>query len=413
MADAERQLVSKAAHTGQVEPLLRRGIGAQHFVDPEAKSVWEFMRDHTVKYGAAPSMKVLSVKFPQYRFEIVQDALDYCADLFTREVRRREAIDAIRDVTDLIDQGKLDNIEEAFLERARQLSQVVPNPTSSRFSQMFERIKAYHDMITLGNFRGVPFGIPTLDNLTMGIQPHELVTIVGWQSLGKSTLMQYISFNAYMAGKTGLILSLEMEERAVQRKLDVMATNLLYHDVKSGQLTKGDLKKWEAMAAKAQKAKNDIIVVDNLGKCTVDRVYAEMVKYKPDFCCVDYITLMHTRDGQAMWEKVTYITQGLKQVARSLKIPIIAAAQTNVAGAEEGARLTNVAYSKSIGQDSDIVLGLHRDEEMRQQKRMEVRINKNRDGEQKTIMMHWEPEKMVFHEIGVADMFKRRHDAGQ
>lgn len=409
MSDTERQLVSKAAHTSQVEPLLHKGIESKHFVDIESRDVWEFMREHTVKYGSAPSMGILSKKFPSYRFEVVQDALEYCADRFVRDVRRREAIDALRDLTQLVDDGKIDGIEEAFLERSRLLSQVVPAPTASLFSRMADRIRAYHDMIALGTHHGIPFGIPTVDKLTLGIQPHELVSIVGWQSMGKSTLMQHIFFNAWLQGKTGLIISLEMEERAVQRKLDVMATNFLYHDVKAGNLSKSQLKAWEKMAERARTAKNDIIVIDNIGRCTVDRVYAEMVKYKPDICGVDYISLMHTREGQAMWEKITHITQSMKQVARSLKIPIVMAAQTNVAGADEGARLTNVAYSKSIGQDSDIVLGLHRDEEMKKQHRMEIRMNKNRDGEQANVTMHWEPEIMKFREITTADMFTRSH----
>jgi replicative DNA helicase len=403
-------LVARCAQTGHVDEAMSKGIDASHFSDPECKMIWEFMREHTMKYNAPPSFAVVRNQFPQHNFEVVTDVTDYVLDVFVAAVNRREFIEALRELAPLVDDDTAaSSLPETFLERARLLANVVPARRTGKFSTMRERIDVYRKHAAAGVSSGIPFGIPTIDKLTMGIQPHELVTISGWQGTGKSTLMQLIFFNAYMAGYTPLVFSLEMEEAAVMRMWDSMAAGVQRVAIKAGTLSPKDEQLWEQAADRAAKATNDIIVVDDVGRCTVDRIYADMAKYKPDIVGIDYVTLLHTRHGQSMWEKVTYLTQGLKNCARTLKIPIVAAAQLNAAGAKEGAELENIAYSKSIGQDSDIVLGLYQDKAMKANKRMKVRINKNREGDIAEVDMVWDHAGPEFREATPADMFQRVH----
>lgn len=167
---------------------------------------------------------------------------------------------------------------------------------------------------------------------------------------------------------------------------------------------------WEEAAERVQQVPNDIIAIDDIAHCTVDHVYAKTVKYEPELVTVDYITLMDTSRsaGQSMWEKVTYITQALKQQTRSLKIPMIGIAQTNIDSAEEGAALQNIAYSRSIGQDSDLVIGLHQNQKMREEMQMEARLLKNRDGSVKNTHLLWDMERMRFRPWNeVTDIFNR------
>jgi replicative DNA helicase len=97
-----------------------------------------------------------------------------------------------------------------------------------------------------------------------------------------------------------------------------------------------------------------------------------------------------------MWEKVTNITQQLKQISRSLKIPIIGVAQTNRSGYASGATMDNMAFSQSIVNDSDIILGLNQDEEMKDQKKMGIRLLKNRDGQTDECDLLWKMKTMEF-----------------
>jgi replicative DNA helicase len=407
--DVERQLISKMVASQQVEKLMGDGVEPTHFEKPEHQKIWTYCADHAKKYGTPPSAAMVKHEFPDYGFDVVTDSLQALFDQFVVQVKRREAISEGRQLMKAIDDPSMvGRIEEIWAESARRLMQVVPGATASRYSDMAKRIQLYKEMLKTGEVPGIPMGIPAFDNRTFGQQPHEMATIAGWQGTGKTTLGLFNMRNAYVhKQKTPLIISLEMEADALFRKFDVMETNFDYHAMKALKLDDKALERWEKAAARARDAKNDIIVLDDMRKCTVDTVYAAMVRYSPDIVLVDYISLMEApkHASGSMWEKITHITGGLKQAARGLKIPIVAIAQTNKESFESGADLSNISYSRSIGQDSDLVFGLHQTPDMRENKQMEVRMLKNRDGGKCTALMRWEMDTMSFREWNPGDSF--------
>ena len=392
MSNYEHDLLSKAIHTGQIEHLINIGVDETHFVDRKLREIWRLIVDHTVKYSTPPSIDVIRETYDDFLPSFVNDSLEYVVDVFFQKTKRRIAIEQLRVIASSIDDAqRAENIDEIFLDSARLLAQSVPTGKIAKFSDMEKRIEKYKQDKKVGFKRGLTTGIKTIDELTFGIQPHEFVVISGWSGLGKSTLLQHMMFSAYTYNDiTPMMISLEMEAEALYRKWDAMSANLTYNSLKGLSLSDEEMAAWASKSEKASKAKNDIIVLDKMGRCTVEKMYAEATRYKPDLIGVDYISLMDTpkHAGGALWEKVTYLTNNLKQLARSLKIPVIAVAQTNRESVQEGARLDNIAYSRSIGQDGDIVLGLYSDDDMKAIKKMEVRMLKNRDGEIRNVDMY-------------------------
>jgi len=395
--DYERLLIAKTAQTGRIQNLLATGIRDDHFLDEELQAIFRFMADHARSYRQAPSFQTVQEQFPLHNFEVTDESVDYLRDQFFKGVMRRHAIDAIRDLAEVVDDPEqVGNIDSLFLEKSRELATIAPQAKLHKFSDMLQRIEEYE--AGSEKEKSIYMGIPDLDRITQGIQSHEYVTISGWSGTGKSTLAQWILFNSWMQGKTPMYISLEMEANALFRKWDTMLTHFQYHDLKAHQLREEQIQIWKEKAEEVASKPNDIIVMDDVRGCTVDRVYAELVRWRPDILCIDYITLMDVSRsrGNAMWEKVMYITQSLKQVSRTLKIPIIGVAQTNRASAQAGAELDNIAYSVSIVQDSDMVLGLRRDEEMKENKMMEVKMLKNRDGMTDNTNLFWDMDTMTF-----------------
>jgi replicative DNA helicase len=413
--DVERALIAKAVQTGQVERLISMGVEEDHFADPEVRQVFAISVRHLRQFKTPPSMEAMrkaldETELQGYTFDVASDSLEYLAVEFIKQVKRRATIHAIRDIAKVVDEQPQEHseLDAIFLEKARELSRLVPSTRIARLSEVDQRIAAYNALVESGEPPGIPMGIPVFDALTQGVRKHEFISIAGWQGTGKSTLLLHIFFHAYLLGKTPLIVSLEMEAEAILRKVDVMATNFEYTAMKALKLGEGDLRKWEEWGERAQNAKNDIIILDDLGRCTVDKIYAETVRYAPDMVGVDYVSLMDAPRFQATWEKVTYLTRELKMNARNLGIPVFAVAQTNINSAQDGAQLENIAYSRSIGQDSDAVIGLWSDERMQAMNKMELRLLKNRDGKPGKTWMYWEPERMVFREWTPDDMWRER-----
>ncbi len=219
-----------------------------------------------------------------------------------------------------------------------------------------------------------------------------------------STLTLFFLFQAYLAGFTPMLFSLEMESEAIMRKFDTLTTNFSSQALKAIKLKPNDIERWEEAAARAKEAVNDIIVLDDVGRCTTERIFAEMNRYKPDLVAVDYVSLMDApRGGMAHWEGVTMITKGLKAIARDMKIPIIGVAQSN----DENTGQSSIAHSKSIFRDSDIVIGLNQDDDMKDAQKMEIKLIKNRDGRLLNLFTMWDVDHMLFEQWSDARMFDK------
>ncbi len=407
--DIERVYLSKLAQTGQIENALGSGIRESHFEDEQLRDIYSFMAEHARKYKGAPSLDILRERFPGFKFETTTDSGSYLRNRFVRNVKRRFAGNSLRELAQLLDDPEsADKIDGLFLEESRRLATLIPTSEVHKFSDIEDRIQRYEN--GEADTVGIKMGIPDFDRLTMGVQRHEFVSIVGWQGTGKSTLTQWILFNAWMRGYTAMCISLEMEAKALMRKWDTMLTNFEYQALKAHELSASDIENWKIKAQQVKDKKCDIIVKDDVRNCTVDYVYAEAMRYQPDILAVDYISLMEAPRGAGnqMWERVTNITQTLKQIARTTGIPIIGVAQTNIASADGGAKLDNIAYSRSIGQDSDIVLGLHQDDDMKENQQMTVRMLKSRDSSGAVTDLLWDMDHMHFMPWNEVEFFKNR-----
>jgi replicative DNA helicase len=254
---------------------------------------------------------------------------------------------------------------------------------------------------------GIRYGIKKFDEVTIGIQPHELVTISGWTGTGKSTLMQKLLFEAYLQGKRALMFSLEIDQATLMRRWETMALNVSYEDFRRMELDPSHIERWRKLANQAEQASNtlgaDLMVIDRaVGQVSVDTIYSEIVRRKPDIVGVDYITLMAAPsdvDSRAPeWQRVQATTRGLKSVAKGLNVPIIAAAQSNRAAAKEGATTDNIGASISIIQDSDVALGLDPSDFDETNRKMRVRMLKNRDGNPCEAELLWDLRHMRIKE---------------
>lgn len=412
MADVERNLVAKLAHGADFSEALGQGIESHHFADESCRRVWDYIREYTVQYRQQPGFRVLREKFPDHGFEIVEEPIAYVIDEFKSYTKRRIANHRLMALAEELDRPEnWDRVDEMVLEMARDLAQAIPSPRIARFSDMGKRWERYKVALASGEMpMGIPTGFNQIDSITYGIQPHEFVSVLGWMGTGKSTLLQSIFFQAYLRDYTPMMFSLEMEAEALFKRWDTMAAKLRYRALRGLELNEEEEERWQAFARKAEEARpeKDILVVDDIGgRFTVDRVYAEMVRRKPDIVGIDYISLMSATGNRnrPLWEQIGDISRDLKQIARSLMIPIVVVAQTNVSSATEGAKLDNISYARSVGADSDISFGLHCTEQMKKNHQMELRLAKNRDGPETTLKLFWDQETKTYEEWSGKHMY--------
>lgn len=414
--DYESALVSKALSSGELPLVVARGIEPDHFADEDVRDVFEYALDFMTIHKQPPSIGAVKQEFPGFKPPLSRDPISWHLDKFIRQVKERKAVELVRAYHEALeDPDEIDEIELRALEMARELTEVVPAPRASRFSDGMVRKHEYERRKREGILHGVLLGIPTFDELMLGIQPHELMVVAAYLGTGKTTLMQHMAMSSYLQGKTSLFISLEVEAEQILRKFDVMLSNIRYHALKALELNVGEEKAWVRIleAAEADRLERDIIIRDDIKNCTVEKVLAETIRYKPSIVFVDYLELMRVPRGlsNSHWEAVSHSGTGLKQNARVLKIPHITAAQLNRDGGKGEVTLATVGY-QSIGKHCDSMIGMQQDEELEARNKMKLLLLKHRDGpSRKSVLMRWDLERGIIREEGVEDRFvtRKRH----
>ncbi|MFZ1721407.1 MAG: DnaB-like helicase C-terminal domain-containing protein, partial [Microgenomates group bacterium] len=124
-----------------------------------------------------------------------------------------------------------------------------------------------------------------------------------------------------------------------------------------------------------------------------------MTEHSIDLLVVDYLQLAHGRSRDNRVQEVAEISQGLKNIARELKIPVLALSQLSRAIESRGEKvpqLSDLRESGSIEQDADVVMFLYRkDEDIREA--VNLKIAKHRNGALGDIDLYFRGERVKFY----------------
>lgn len=404
--DIERALLAKALQSDGIAMIIAKGIEFRHFAETpsgqECAYVFDWASRYARSYGATPSPQMVKEHFPTWYGEASPDPLDALVDEFMRNVRKRYFDSKVLELSKAPnDRASWDHLDEIMLDAARDLASIVPSGGVARFSEMEKRIEKYEIDCKEGVKPGILLGVPIIDDVTMGVKPGWVVTNAGFSGRGKSMLTIWNLLSALEQDKVALMLSLEMSREEVMERLDTMVMNFEHRMLTQRSLTEEEIDKWRRMAQAYKQARADIIVVDKMGGCTVDRVFAEINRYKPDLAAVDYVQRMTgTRNSMSKWEGLEEITNEFKTIAMETDTAIIMVSQDQRGSADQGSTETNMGGSVSIYQASDVYIGMFQDDDMRAQDRMRIKMLKFRHGPRAETDMFWSPKKMEFGPYG-------------
>lgn len=418
--DVERRLISSLARSQNMEPLLAHDIQPHHFLqrkdhdqseEPTPGEVYAWMLSSLRRFRSVPSLDLLRSRFPKFEISESSDGVAALLEEFLRMINRRLVGEYSRDMAKLADDhSRLLDAETLVFEGARDLSRAMPGSNVARFSDAPTMLDLYKQRALTGETPGISFGMQWLDDLSYGIQSHEMAIIQAFLGQKKSSLAIKICADAYfLQDKTPLFFSFEMEGEKLVQKWIAMAAQFQYSALKRLKLGEGDLERWEKIGEKASDAKleKDILVIDDERRPTDDFIHGRIERWRPDFSVID--TLDEVRAPASIrgghWEKQDHIAREVKGIARNTKRPIIAIAQANRDAAKDGASLDNIAGSITIARKADLAIGLHATIEQKAAHMCEVTLLKNRDdsGEGTTKSMYFNPGDMVLRPWVPAD----------
>ena len=263
---------------------------------------------------------------------------------------------------------------------------------------------------------GVKTGFPTLDKITNGFKPGELIIIAARPGIGKTTLAVNFAINsAVKFGKSVAMFDLEMSALQVAQRF-ICATGRVPMDMVKGG-TK-DQNTWATLFETKKILENANIYIDDTTTITPAEILSKCRRLKAqsglDMVIIDYLQLMKaekaSKDGNRQQE-VADLTRSIKLAARELGCPILLLSQLN-RGVEQRSdktpQLSDLRESGSIEQDADIVMFIsdRADETMKDNETDDDAIDytlviaKHRNGMRGNIPIKWKSEFTQFYEPG-------------
>jgi replicative DNA helicase len=327
--------------------------------------------------------------------------------------------DAVRRAL-LVTAGKLGELVfeesdiDALLDRSEQLLYSVSQdrvhqdfvPVKDTLEVTFERLDELSK--TRGALRGTPTGLKTLDRMLSGLQKENLIILAARPSMGKSSLA--INFTQYAAVKHAKkvgFFSLEMGRESIVDKMISAQGDIDNWRIATGNLEASDFEKYGIAAGELAEA--SIFIDDTPGISVLEmRTKARrlQLEHDIDLIVVDYLQLMRGRNLESRVQEVSEISQALKNLARELRVPVLALSQLSRAveqrGGEKRPQLSDLRDSGSIEQDADVVMFIYRpDEEDREN--YKLLIAKHRNGPTGEINLFFKANRTQFFEVERGD----------
>ncbi len=277
---------------------------------------------------------------------------------------------------------------------------------------------------------GIPTGFTDLDRITGGMRDSELTIIAARPSMGKTALGLNMVHNMAIKHQIPCALfSLEMGIEQLAERLLCMGTkywqNSRIKGISTSMLQNPNLNEgeWNVLTQAYNSLLQAPIFIDESSLLTVQMLKskARRLKAHNNIQCIiiDYLQLMnssHTTDNRV--QEVSEISRGLKQIARELKIPVIALSQLSrqvETRTNKRPQLSDLRESGSIEQDADVVMFIHRPDYYDEEKKnisagpadydqisipeAEIIVSKNRNGPTDNVSLRWFPQITRFFDF--------------
>ena len=293
----------------------------------------------------------------------------------------------------------LDKAEgEIFSLTQRHLTQSF-TPVKDALADSFDRLDELHK--DASGIRGVPTGFADLDNLLAGLQKSNLIILAARPGVGKSTLALNIAKHVAVADKRPVgYLSLEMSKEELVDRLLVDQADIDAWKLKTGKLSEEDFTKLSN--AMGELAEAPLYIDDTPAMSILEmRTKARrlQVEYGVDLLIIDYLQLARSRNLENRVQEISEVSQGMKNLARELKIPVLALSQLSRAIEQRGTRkpqLSDLRESGGIEQDADVVMFLWRENEDDLENFI-LDIAKHRNGPLGNIKLFFKGDRIKFY----------------
>lgn len=276
-----------------------------------------------------------------------------------------ESYDESTDVFDLLDkaESKLYEVTQGNIKRSSETAQ----------SLVIQAKKRIEEIAAKEGLSGIASGFESLDKITSGWQPSDLIIIAARPGMGKTAFVLSMARNiAIDFGQPVALFSLEMSSVQLITRLISSETGLSSEKLRTGKLEKHE---WEQLSIKVKNLEKAPLFIDDSPSLSIFDLRAKSRRLASQhgikLIIVDYLQLMTAGGSNGKGsgnreQEISTISRNLKALAKELGVPVIALSQLSRAVESRPGHkrplLSDLRESGAIEQDADIVSFIYRPE---------------------------------------------------
>ena len=405
----QAKLLSKVIQDRDLTFILENNIQESWFTDAADNKVFRFLRDHFTKYQECPSLEVVTENFPTYQLLNVEDNVNYLVDRIVEERRKQRVISTLTNAIEALEKNHdhegairslelgLIKLEEDGLNRANRIEITAAAKTA---------IAEYEHRKNNPGLLGIPTGFPTMDAVTSGLQPGQLIVIIAPPKTGKSTLALQMAINAHMEGKVPLFYSFEMSNQEQISRYYAMRARISHKRLMEGSLSKEEEARFYSKVPNIQNMRDKGWLYDSSNGQTVSGIASTIQTTNPDLVFIDgtYLMIDEQTNESNTPQALTNITRSLKRLAQNVNKPIVITTQVLTWKMKKGSvNADAIGYSSSFHQDADVIFGLQREDEAVDDTRL-LKVVASRNSGLKDVSLNWSWETGQFREMTAEDV---------
>jgi replicative DNA helicase len=369
-------------------------VCADHFTSPFRQRLWVAVRDRILAGEPADAVTIME-SLPNDANDVLSlasdaaggsAAVDY-AQIVRRNWRRREAAGIAQRLLLGAREGEDGAVDSAIAALLSLNAEVTEHEFNGKqvLNMAFDLALKAHE--NGGKLPGITTGLAELDAILGGWHDSDLTIIGGRPAMGKTAFMLGLVEAAAITGKRVGVVSAEQPAEQIGIRRIALASSVGAATIRSGQFHEED---WPKMTAGMSRAKDREMWIYDRSAVTLDELVGISRKWKHahgiDVLFIDYAQRISVPGADRVTE-VSQVARALKNLARDLRIPVVALAQV-VKGVDtrddKRPNAGDLANSDELTREADQILMLYRDEVYNRDTQdrgiAEVLIEKNRHG---------------------------------
>ena len=390
---------------GAIVKAVGRGIQAESLDDPRYQDILRFIFEYAKQRKEAPGKELVEGKFG-----VVMEDVSVPTDVLLQEVLEAQAISQLHHELSLMGRVLTQSPAEVR-EHLRKMLRIMDDAAGKKdetatYGQLLKKVAEKHDRVKDGA-RGVPLPWPTLQELTYGLWPDDILIFAARSGVGKSWVLLMCLLHAWKKGHRCLVLTTEMGQLKLAARMAAIDLKLPPRSIRKGRLTDEQRAMLDVRIEELAEDR-DLLVAGGKLLFSVELLRQLILETKPALVVIDGGYMLRTGakgSNKSRAEKTADALEELKAVQLEVAVPFIVSTQFNKnakKGDEETSEDTNIAQSDVTNWIASYTYAVVQSKEDKEQKRMKFKDLKARDDEALAFQTWWDLDNMQFGEVAMA-----------